>query len=311
MSNNSNTKETPQPIDNPDYQGLASRIAKWTCGNNRFDTDINGLSLHSWPHPTPPTSYTLAPSICLIGQGQKRLCLEDQDFIYDAHHYLVTSVGLPVVSQIIDANEQAPYLGLTLELDLKLIAQMMLDREMPVTKSPKKSIGVAVSALSPELKSAFLRLLDLLDSPEDISVLAPLIKQEITHRLLNSEQGPRLRQILALDTHSYHIAKAIDWLTTNLEKSFRVEDLATKSGLSVSAFHNHFRAMTAMSPLQFQKKLRLNEARRLMLTENRDAATAAYDVGYESPSQFNREYSRQFGAPPMRDIKNVLAGETV
>ena len=282
--------EDPERIN---YRGLAGRIARWTSDENRVDTNIEGLSLHYWPAPTEPTSYMLAPSICLIGQGRKRLYLEDQSFAFDAYNFL-------------EASEDEPYFGLTLELDLKAIARMILNHDMPSTKAPKKRLGVAVCALSPQLLDAFLRLLDLLEYPEDIPTLAPLIQQEIYHRLLKGEQGPRLRQIVSSESHSYQIARAIDWLAANFDKSFRVEDLADKAGLSASAFHNHFRSMTAMSPLQFQKKMRLNEARRLMFAEHLDAASAAFEVGYESPSQFNREYSRMFGAPPMRDIKNMM-----
>jgi transcriptional regulator GlxA family with amidase domain len=153
---------------------------------------------------------------------------------------------------------------------------------------------------------AFLRLLDLLDHPEDIPVLAPLIQKEILYRLLTGEQGQRLRQISIIGSHSHQIARAIDWLKENYDKTFKVENLAAYTGMSTSSLHYHFRALTAMSPLQFQKRLRLNEARQLMLMERKDATTAAFEVGYESPSQFSREYSRLFGAPPSRDIKKLL-----
>jgi len=194
---------------------------------------------------------------------------------------------------------------LTLELDLRRVAQIMLGREVALAR-PTDGRGVAVSPVSPRLLDAFQRLLDLLEHPQDIAVLAPLVQQEIIYHLLTGEQGPRLRHITSIGNHSYRIARAIDWLKDHFNERLRIEDLANQAGLSVSAFHNHFRAVTAMSPLQFQKKMRLNEARRLMLTEHLEAATAAYEVGYDSPSQFNREYSRQFGASPMRDIKNLI-----
>jgi transcriptional regulator GlxA family with amidase domain len=165
---------------------------------------------------------------------------------------------------------------------------------------------VAVSAVSPPVLGAFNRLLDLLEHPEDIAALAPLVRQEISYRLLTGEQGPRLRQIASAGNHGFQIARAIDWLTDNFNKPLQIDELANRVGLSASAFHRHFRSTTAMSPLQFQKRMRLNEARRLMLTEQIDASRAAFKVRYESPSQFNREYSRQFGAPPMRDIKNLM-----
>ena len=305
-----NRDGTPAAGNNVDKSGngsgLAARIARWTGDRNRLDTPIQGLTLHRWETPTEPTSYMLAPSICLIGQGRKRLFLGEDSYVYDAHRFLITSVDLPVVTQIIEADRQKPYLGLTMELDLRVIAQLMLDNNIASSHLPRDRLGIAVSEVSRPLLDAFNRLLDLLGQPNDIPALAPLIKQEIFYRLMTGEQGPRLRQITAIGNHGYKIARAIDWLKGNFSKPVKVEELARKSGLSVSAFHNHFRSMTAMSPLQFQKRMRLNEARRLMLTEHIDASRAAYEVGYESPSQFSREYSRLFGAPPMRDIKNLV-----
>ena len=289
-----------------EHASLAERIARWTAGRNSLDTPIQGLSLHRWERPTEPTSYMLAPSICLIGQGRKRLFLNEETYVYDAHRFLITSVDLPVVTQIIEASPDRPYLGLTMELDLRVIAQLMLGQNLPSTHPPKERLGIAVSEVSATLLDAFNRLLVLLGHPEDISALAPLVKQEIFYRLLTGEQGPRLRQITTVGNHSYQISRAIDWLKDNFSKPVKMEELASKAGLSLSAFHNHFRAMTAMSPLQYQKRMRLNEARRLMLTEHFDASRAAFKVGYESPSQFSREYSRQFGAPPTRDIKSLI-----
>jgi AraC-like DNA-binding protein len=286
--------------------GLADRIARWTADVNRFDAPIKGLSLHRWDTPTEPTSYMLAPSICLIGQGRKRVVVGEEAYVYDANNFLVTSVDLPVVAQIIEATSDKPYLGLTLELDLPSIGQLMLGNHMPSIRPPQDRLGIAVSKVSVPLLDAIQRLIDLLEQPQDVSALAPLIQQEIAYRLLMGEQGPRLRQIASAETHSYQIARAIDWLKGNFDKPLRVEDLASKAGLSTSAFHNHFRAMTSMSPLQFQKRMRLNEARQLMLTGHMDASEAAFEVGYESPSQFSREYSRLFGAPPLRDIKSLM-----
>lgn len=293
------------------YGDLAGRIARWTAGRNRLDTPIEGLTLHRWENPTEPTSYMLPPSICLIGQGKKRLFLNEETYVYDAHRFLVTSVELPVVTQIIEASIDKPYLGLTMELDLRAIAQLMLERDALLPREQGDRLGIAVSKVPAALSDAFNRLIDLLEHPEDIPVLAPLIKQEIFYRLLTGEQGPRLRQIATAGNHGYHISRVIDWLKTNYDKPVKIEELASKAGLSLSAFHNHFRAVTAMSPLQYQKRMRLNEARRLMLTEHVDAARAAFRVGYESPSQFSREYSRQFGAPPMRDIKALVQDAAV
>jgi AraC-like DNA-binding protein len=289
---------------------LTDRIARWTVGRNRLDTSIRGLSLHRWETPTEPESYMLAPSICLIGQGRKRLFLGEEPYVYNAHRFLITSVDLLVVTQIIEASAEKPYLGLTMELDLRVIAQLMLSQVMPSVRPPKERLGIAVSEVSAHLLDAFNRLIDLLEHPEDIPALGSLTKQEIFYRLLTGEQGPRLRQITTVGNHAYQISRAIDWLKDNFNKPLRIEELANKVGLSTSAFHNHFRSTTAMSPLQFQKRMRLNEARRLMLTERLDASKAAFEVGYESPSQFSREYSRLFGMPPMRDIKSLIEVST-
>jgi AraC-like DNA-binding protein len=214
-------------------------------------------------------------------------------------------VGLPVVANIIEASGEKPYLGLTLELDLRTIAQLMVDSNQPLPRTLQAGRAMAVSEVPLPLLNAFQRLIYLLDEPEDIPVLAPLVQREIFYRLLVSEQGPRLQQIVTAGSHSHQIARAIDWLKDNFNQPLRVDDLAAYSGMSTSSFHHHFRSLTAMSPLQFQKRLRLNEARQLMLTKRLDAATVSFQVGYESPSQFSREYSRLFGAPPLRDIKNL------
>jgi AraC-like DNA-binding protein len=285
------------------HRALAERIARWTGKENLVTTAIPSLRFHRWEHPTDPTSYTLEAAICLIAQGRKRVLLGEESYVYDAHHFLITSVDLPIVAQIIEASTERPYLGLALQLDPREIAQLMVDGNIPPPPTKQASRGMAVGELSVPLLGAFLRLIDLLDNPRDIPILAPLVEREILYRLLVGEQQVRLQQIAAAGTHGHQIARAIEWLKDNFARPFRVDDLASYTGMSASSLHQHFRALTAMSPLQFQKRLRLNEARRLMLTEHLDAGTAAFQVGYESPSQFSREYSRLFGAPPLRDIK--------
>lgn len=283
---------------------LTDRIARWTLGKEDPDTAIPALSLRRFEEPTELTSYMHEPSICLIAQGSKRVMLGDEVYVYDAHHFLLASVNLPVVAQVMDASKEKPYLGLKLTLDQRDIAQMMVDSNLPA-RIQKTGRAMAVSEISLPLLSAFNRLIDLLDQPEDIPILAKLIQKEILYRLIISEQGPRLRQIAAVGSQSNQIARAIEWLKNNFTKPLKIDDLASYTGMSTSTFHHHFRALTAMSPLQFQKWLRLHEARRLMFTEHTDAANAAFQVGYESPSQFSREYSRLFGAPPLRDIKSL------
>ncbi|ENO8974213.1 AraC family transcriptional regulator [Vibrio parahaemolyticus] len=286
-------------------QKLAKLIDRWTGNANQYDTPISGLRFSRWTTPTPPTSYTHNPSICLIAQGRKRVLLGEESFIYDANHFLISSVDLPIIANIIEASEEQPYLGLLMELDLTEISQLIADSELAFTQSKEAQKGIAVGELSESLLDAFVRLAELLDEGQNIKILAPIIKRETFYRLLMSEQGTRLHQIVTAGSHSHQIAKAIDWLKNNFVKPLSVGDLASYTGMSKSSFYTHFRSMTSMTPLQFQKKLRLSEARRLMLTENLDAMAATFKVGYESPSQFSREYSRLFGAPPSKDIKSL------
>ncbi|MDC0611671.1 AraC family transcriptional regulator [Vibrio sp.] len=284
-------------------QQLAQQIQKWTGDQNQFDTDIPGLRLSRWTSPTEPTSYTHKPSICLIAQGKKRVLLGEESYTYDKNHFLVSSVNLPIIANIIEADPSHPYLGLIMELDLHEISQLIVDSEFTFNHEKEAQKGIAVGELSESLQDAFIRLMDLLNEPQSIKILAPVIRREIFYRLLMTEQGVRLNQIVTTGSHSHQISKAIDWLKNNFVKPLSVSELASYSGMSKSAFYTHFRSMTSMTPLQFQKKLRLNEARRLMLTENLDAMATTFKVGYESPSQFSREYSRLFGAPPSKDIK--------
>lgn len=286
-------------------EALGEKIARWTQKENAVETAIPGLDLRRFTAPSEPTSYMHEPSICLVAQGAKRVFLGEDEYVYDDHHYLITSVGLPVVAQITEASPDKPYLGLILKLDLRELAQLMVDSSLPISRVQQAGRGMAVGKLSVPLLNAFERLIDLLDGPSDIPVLAPLVQREILYRLLMSDQGPRLRQIATAGSHSHQIARTLDWLKDNFSKPLRVDELASSAGMSTSTFHHHFRTMTAMSPLQYQKWIRLHEARRLMLTEHQDATSAAFQVGYESPSQFSREYSRLFGAPPLRDIKRL------
>jgi AraC-like DNA-binding protein len=284
---------------------LAEMIARLTAEQDRLATAIPDLTLRRYESPTEPTSYVHEPSVCLSAQGSKRVLLGEDVYVYDAHHFLITSVDLPVVAQVIEATREKPWLGLMLKLDQREIARLMVDSNLPSPRTQQASRGMAISEVTVPLLNSLQRLIELLDEPEDIPVLAPLIQREILYRLLMGDQGPRLRQIGATGSQSQQIARAIDWLKGNFKQPLRVDDLAAHARMSTSNFHHHFRALTAMSPLQFQKWLRLHEARLLMLTERVDASTAAFQVGYESPSQFSREYNRLFGAPPLRDIKSL------
>ncbi|MHC1698931.1 MAG: AraC family transcriptional regulator N-terminal domain-containing protein [Geobacteraceae bacterium] len=298
-----------QDVDNSSMdialEALGKSIARCTEKEEQHTTAIPGLSLFRREEPTEPVTGMYEPSICLVAQGAKRVLLGDDTYVYDSHHYLITSVHLPTVVQIIEASREKPYLGLRLMLDLREISQLMADSNLPPPRAQQSSRGMATGEVTLPLLTAFQRLIDLLAEQQDIPILAPVIQREIIYRLLVGDQGDRLRQIASAGSQSHQIARAIDWLKGNFTLPLRIDDLATQVNMSTSTFHHHFRALTAMSPLQYRKTLRLNEARRLMLAERLDAATAAFQVGYESPSQFNREYGRQFGAPPLRDITSL------
>ncbi|MFZ2949553.1 MAG: AraC family transcriptional regulator [Desulfuromonadaceae bacterium] len=280
-------------------------MARCTEKGEQHTTAIPGLSFFRREEPTEPVTGMYEPSICMVAQGAKRVLLGDDTYVYDAHHYLITSVHLPTVVQIIEASREKPYLGLRLKFDLHEISQLMADSNLPSPRTLQSSRGMATGVVTLPLLTAIQRLIDLLAEPQDIPILAPVIQREIIYRLLVGDQGERLRQIASAGSQSHQIARAIDWLKGNFTQPLRIDDLAAQARMSSSTFHHHFRTMTALSPLQFQKQLRLQEARRLMLAERMDAANAAFQVGYESPSQFNREYNRQFGAPPLRDITKL------
>ena len=286
-------------------EGLGTSIARWTEKGEQHITAIPGLSLFRRDEPTEPISGMYEPSICLVAQGAKRVRLGEDSFVYDAHHYLITSVHLPTIVQIIAASREKPYLGLRLKFDQREISQLMADSNLPTPRTQQSSRGMATGEVTLSLLTAFQRLVDLLAEQADIPILAPIIQREIIYRLLVGDQGSRLRQIASAGSQSHQIARAIDWLKGNFTRPLSIDGLAAQARMSTSTFHHHFRSMTALSPLQFQKQLRLQEARRLMLAERMDAATAAFQVGYESPSQFSREYNRLFGAPPLRDITNL------
>jgi AraC-like DNA-binding protein len=286
-------------------EALGKSIARCTDKSDRVETAVPGLILARRDEPSKPVSIMYEPRICVIAQGAKRVMLGDDSYVYDAHHYLVTSVDLPTFVQVIKASPEKPYLGLVMRLDQREISQLMVDSNLPPPRAQQSSRGMATGEVTLPLLTAFKRLIDLLDEPKDIPILAPIIQREIFYRLLVGDQGARLRQMPSAGSQSNQIARAIYWLKGNFTQSLRINDLAAQVNMSTSTFHHHFRAVTAMSPLQYQKWLRLNEARRLMLAENQDATTAAFQVGYESPSQFSREYNRLFGAPPLRDITNL------
>ena len=285
---------------------LAAMIDRITVTDGARETAIPRLTLARASHMQHPVHAIHEPAFCVLAQGSKRVLLGDEVYIYDSSQYLVVSQNLPVSGQVIDASPEAPYLGLRLSFDVKDIAALALDLQLGETFPMRASQrGIFTGELSTTLIDPVLRLVRLLDSPEDVPALAPLITREILYRLLKSADGWRLAQMAVVDSHSQRIAQAISVLSMRFQEPLRVEDLADEVHMSVSSLHQHFKAVTAMSPLQFQKQLRLQESRRIMISEHVDAATAGHRVGYESQSQFNREYSRFFGLPPARDVKRL------
>jgi len=286
---------------------LARKIAFFVGAAEKQVTAIPGLILVRRTSPTAPCSLTYEPGVTVIAQGRKRVELGRNIFIYDASRFLLTSVDLPVVSRVIEASEAVPCLALSLKLEMPMVRELLAREEIQVAEAPSDSPGMATGETTVEFLGACCRLLDLLNRPEDIPFLSGLIQREIIYRILRSAEGARLRGIATLGEQSHRTAKAIAWIRANYAKPLRVEDLADVAGMGVSTLHHHFRVLTAMSPLQYQKQLRLQAARGRMLMDGLDAASAAFEVGYESASQFNREYSRFFGQPPMRDIRTLRA----
>jgi AraC-like DNA-binding protein len=288
---------------------LAERVAR-AVGEDGTVEAPGGLRLLRQSSPTPKDHGVSSPALCLITQGSKEVLLGDDCYRYDADHYLVTAAALPTATRVIEASEERPYLGVVLALDPALVGSVMVEAGHPAPGDRTAVRAFEVSPLDAGPLDAVLRLVGLLDSPVDEArFLRPLITREIIFRLLMGEQGDRLRQIAVLGGHSHRIARALEKIRRDFDRPLRIEDVARESGMSVSGFHHHFRAVTAMSPLQFQKQLRLQEARHLMLGEDLDAASAGYRVGYSDASHFTREYKRLFGEPPMRDVERLREAE--
>lgn len=266
---------------------------------------LEGLRLRRASTPT-ELAYGLSdPALCVIAQGRKELWLGDTRLRYDPTHFLIATNELPIASKVTEASPEKPYLGLVLRLEPALVRSVMVEVDGPASRGHSALKAIGVSPLDAGLLEAVARLVRLLDSPADARFLAPLVTREIVYRLLRGEQGDRLRHVAALGGHPRSIARAIERLRKEFDQPLRIEDLASELGMSVSGFHHHFKQVTALSPLQFQKQLRLQEARRLLLGQDLDAASAGYRVGYHDASQFSREYKRQFGVPPMRDVERL------
>lgn len=284
---------------------MAENIARRTEGNSDIPTAVAGLTLFRRQTPMPPTLCLVETSIVLAVQGEKQMLVAGKNYPYNAGRFLITSLDIPANSQVLEASPQKPCLGFAFRLDLRIMAELMAQESVhpPALRSAGDTSGIGLGTVTATLLEPFKRMIDLLDEPQSIPVLAPLIEREIHYRLIHSDQGARLRNIASVGSQGHRIARAINWLKANYCQSLRIEDLAAHVQMSPSSLYQHFRQLTALSPLQYQKWLRLNEARRLMFSEGMNAASAGFQVGYESPSQFSREYTNLFGAPPRRDIE--------
>ncbi len=264
-----------------------------------------GVGLGRFSKPTERVYSVFKPSFCIIAQGSKQMHLGEELFRYDPGHYLISTVVLPVVSNVVEATEERPYLGFQLHLDPAAVAAVMMESGIKTKRSDASVKAMNVSPTDADLLDAALKLVRLLDTPDEIKFLAPLIIREIIYRLLRGEQGARLSHLLVSEGDAQRISKAVEQLRENLDQPLKIENMARDLGMSVSGFHYHFKSVTAMSPVQFQKQMRLQEARRMMLGEHLDVASASSRVGYEDQSYFSREYKKMFGAPPQRDIARL------
>ncbi|MEK3880139.1 AraC family transcriptional regulator [Paenibacillus sp. FSL M7-0420] len=290
----------------PLLQQLAALILRHAPSTGTRQTHIPSLQLMHATDAAEPLESVYKPSICVVAQGAKAATLSGESYHYDPSTYLVTSVELPINGRITGASPEHPFLGIKLSFDPGTILEIVKEMDDSSLIPGETSLGITVAQTSRHLLEAIVRLIQLLDAPQDIPVLSPLVIREILYRVLQSDQGSHLHQFAIIGSHAHRIAQAIQVITKQYDQSLVVEQLAESVNMSTSAFHKHFKRVTAMSPLQYQKVIRLQEARRLMLTESLQASDAAFRVGYESPSQFSREYARQYGRPPVSDVQEIL-----
>ena len=286
---------------------LTGIITQHAPATGMYSTALPCLSLFRADQPTLPIPSVYEASLCLIAQGAKRVSIGDRSLVYDAAHYLVVSVDLPMAGHIIEAQPSAPYLCCKIDLDLAALADLII--ETGGASRHGSFPAVAVYPSDPDLIDAACRLVRLLDQPGNIRTLAPLIEREILFRLLSGPHGPTLRHLAAADSHLSQVSRAIAHIRARFRDQLRIREIAATAGMSESSLHEHFKAITRMTPLEYQKQLRLQEARRLMLIEGASAGAAGFAVGYESPSQFSREYRRLFGAPPRQDLDRLQLGQ--
>jgi len=305
LKNSGNRRVVPPDRAHELKADLASKIARLIGSAEKMATAIPRVTLHRRTAPTAACPVTYEPSVIVIPQGRKQVQIGGEILTYDSSWHLLTSVDLPTFARVIEASEQAPCLAVTLKLDISIVREFLSREEFHMLDVPPDSPAISTGQVTAEFLSAWCRLLDLLSNPEDIPFLSGFIEREIVYRILRGPEGARLRGIATLGDQSHRTAKAVAWIKANYARPLRVEELAQLAGMAVSTLHHHFRALTAMSPLQYQKQIRLQAARARMLADDVDAATVAFEVGYESASQFNREYSRLFGHPPIRDVPTL------
>jgi AraC-like DNA-binding protein len=290
---------------------LVSRIGAHAPSVGEHSTAIDGLILFRRTQATVCYRAAVEPSLTVFVQGKKCISLGGTPYLCGPSSFFLSSIDVPIESQIVEASEVVPLLAMLLRLDLSIVREILTREELPEVEAPGQPRGVAIGQAAASLLNACSRLMELLDSPEDIPFLSHLIQREIIYRILKTPQGARLRAIATTGDLDNRTARAITWLKGNYAKRLHMEELAGVARMGVSTLHHQFRALTAMSPLQYQKQLRLQRARERMLMDGVDATSAAYEVGYESVSQFNREYSRLFGQPPMRDVKTLRTNSVV
>lgn len=282
---------------------LIERMTRVVTENKAIEV-FPGLFMGRSSKLTDKLHSVFTPAFCVIAQGSKQMLLGGEVLNYDSGRYLISTVDVPIVSRVSEASEEKPYLSFRLNLNTSVVASMLMESGIETKKSASVK-AMDVSSIDADLLDAVVRLARLLDTPDEIKILAPLIIREIIYRLLKGEQGARLGHLLASTGDTKRISEAIRQLRENLDQPLVIENMAREVGMSVSGFHHHFKSVTAMSPLQFQKQIRLQEARRLMFGEDLDAANAGFRVGYEDPSHFSRDYKKLFGAPPQRDIAKL------
>ncbi|WP_255223104.1 AraC family transcriptional regulator [Paenibacillus sp. 7541] len=284
---------------------LVEAMKRYAAADGTHETTIPSLRIIRSSQVSEPVHSVYEPSLCIVAQGAKIAMLGEESYRYDPSSYLTASVHLPIVGQVIEASPEAPYLCLQLQLDRRGLLDVIQTAGLSAPAEPGARRGLVISRMNDGLSDAVIRLVRLLDAPQDIPVLAPMIIREIIYRILQSDQSGSMRQFALIGSHAQRIASVLEQLNRNFAKRLCIDDLAAEAAMSKSSFYEVFNEVTGMSPLRYQKQLRLQEARRLLLSSSMDASDAAFEVGYESPSQFSREYARMYGQPPIRDIRRL------